>query len=77
VIIDQEKRHQYTFWGAVNTYLAFDGNKIISPWGNPEPPAKAFSTEDGQLSLPLNDPTVQTVIAFVKALDHKPTQSNS
>jgi hypothetical protein len=77
VVTDQGKRHILPFnGGRFHTIWVYDGNNIISMTGNSEPSANAFSTEDGQLSLPLSNPTVQKVIAFVKALDHKPAETS-
>jgi hypothetical protein len=79
VVTDQERRYVLSFQGGgfPNVWI-YDGNNLISITGNPEPCTKqAFSTEHGQLSLPLSNPTVQKVIAYVKALDHKPAESSS
>jgi hypothetical protein len=77
VITDQGKQHKATFYGGSSATWIYDGTNILFVTGKTEPSAKAFSTEHGQLSLPLNNPTVQKVIAFVKALDHKPAEEKA
>jgi hypothetical protein len=60
-IIADGKEFRGEFYGGSSAHWLFDGTRILIIAGSKSGP-------EGTLSIPLNDPTVQSVIGFLRAI---------